>query len=138
MRRVFSQFITGAFLLLIVSLIGTMETARADSTTKPATTTATTQAAINWDEAAKHVGETLTVTGPVVGTHVTAKKQLVLNLGKDYPDTTRFSIMINPGDKEELSESTYKGKTVTVTGKIALYRKAPEVICKSADVTIAP
>jgi DNA/RNA endonuclease YhcR with UshA esterase domain len=137
MRRVFSQFITGAFLLLIVCLIGTMDTARADSTTKPATTTATTQA-INWDEAAKHVGETLTITGPVVGTHITSKKQLVLNLGKDYPDVTRFSIMINPDDKEELSEATYKGKTVTVTGKITLYRKAPEVICKTADVKIAP
>jgi DNA/RNA endonuclease YhcR with UshA esterase domain len=111
-----------------------VEQAKAAPATQPATTQSS--ASITWDQAANHVGETVTVTGPVVGTHMTAKKQLILNLGKDYPDVTRFSIMIDPVDKETLSEDTYKGKTVTVTGKIILYRKAPEIIGKSADVTI--
>jgi DNA/RNA endonuclease YhcR with UshA esterase domain len=118
--------------------IGNMNRAGAASTTQSAATTTAATPAITWDEAAKHVDETVTVTGPVVGTHVTSTKALVLNIGKDYPDPARFSVMITPKDKEELSEDSYKGKTVTVTGKIVLYKKVPEIKAKSADVTIEP
>jgi DNA/RNA endonuclease YhcR with UshA esterase domain len=104
------------------------------ATTGPATTTAS---AITWDLASKHVGETLTITGPVMGTHVTTGgKSLVLNIGKDFPDPTRFTVMIKTDDKNPASADTYMGKNVTVTGKIELYRKVPEVKVNPADVTI--
>jgi DNA/RNA endonuclease YhcR with UshA esterase domain len=114
---------------------------RAADAVKPpaATQPATTQpVAIKWDQAAKHVGETCTVTGPVVGTHVTKDaKALILNVGKDYQDPAHFSIMISVDDKHPAKEDDYKGKTVTVTGKVELYRKAAEIkVAKAADVTV--
>jgi hypothetical protein len=138
------QLITACGVLSVVAIGLSMDHAFADppatrvTTSQPATGPATTTAsAITWDLASKHVGETLTITGPVMGTHVTTGgKSLVLNIGKDYPDPTRFTIMIKTDDKNPASADTYMGKTVTVTGKIELYRKVPEVKVNPADVTI--
>jgi ATP sulfurylase len=112
----------------------------ADPATQPASTQPTTAPlTINWDEAAKHVGETATVTGPVKGTHVTTNhKSLILNIGKDYPAADRFSVMIAVDDKHPADESAYKDKAVTVTGKIELYRRVPEIKVTGDQVTIAP
>ena len=132
-----NKFACGVLLVLVLG--ASMNRATADApatqpTTGPATTTAS---AITWDLASKHVGETLTVTGPVMGTHTTTGgKSLVLNIGKDFPDPTRFTIMIKTDDKNPASADTYTGKNVTVTGKIELYKKVPEVKVNPADVTI--
>jgi DNA/RNA endonuclease YhcR with UshA esterase domain len=128
-----------------VCFVGTMDRAQADAPTTAPTTSATTgpatttASAISWDEAARHVGETLTVTGPVAGTHVTTGgKSLVLNIGKDFPDPSRFSIMIQLDKDTPATADSFTGKTVTVTGKIELYRKVPEIKAKQADVAIVP
>lgn len=135
--------LTGILSVTAICLIGNMDRVRADSTTQPAAsqpaTTTAAALAIAWDEGAKHVGELVTVTGPVAGTHMTAgNKALLLNLGKDYPDTTRFTVFISLTDKDKVSEDSYKGKTVTATGKIILYKKAPEIKVSLSDVTIEP
>jgi len=106
--------------------------------TMPATGPATTTASvITWDLASKHVGETVTVTGPVIGTHVAnGGKSLILNVGKDYPDPKRFTVMINTTSTAPAVAGTYMGKTISVTGKIELYRRVPEVKVSPADVTI--
>jgi hypothetical protein len=129
--------------IILLSSIGLLTTAQplhADPATQPAATQPTTAAVvIDWDQAAKHVGETATVTGPVKGTHRTSNgKSLILNVGKDYPDPGRFSVMIAIDDKHPADETAYKDKTVTVTGKIELYRKVPEIKVNPSDVTIAP
>jgi hypothetical protein len=103
--------------------------------TGPATTSASVT--ITWDQAAAHVGETVTATGPVIGTHVTTGgSALILNIGKDFPDPTRLSIMIKTDPNNPVSPDTYQDKTVTVTGKIELYRKAAEIKTTPADVII--
>ena len=68
-------------------------------TTEPAPTTAPSSLqAIAWDQAAKHVGETATVTGPVMGVHAFAGgKRVVLNVGKDFPDASRFTVLLTLG-----------------------------------------
>ncbi len=93
--------------------------------------------AIDWSEAGKHVGETVTVTGPVKGTHA-AGSRLVLNVGKDYPAADRFTILMPAADDDAGSpDDLYVGKTVTVTGQVSLYRKVPEIVVKAAaDVTV--
>jgi DNA/RNA endonuclease YhcR with UshA esterase domain len=93
--------------------------------------------AIDWSGAAKHVGETVTVTGPVISTHASnGGKSVSLNIGKDYPATDRFTIFVTT-DKAASADDTYKGKTVTVTGKIVLYKKVPEIKVDEKDVTVA-
>ncbi len=125
--------------------------ARADGTPKPTPTKAaatmpaatmpatTAPVVIKWEEAARHVGQTVTITGPVKGTHVTGNKEaLILNIGKDYPDPARFTVMIATDDKHPAKEADYKDKTVTVTGKVEIYRKVPEIkIAKAGDVVVA-
>jgi hypothetical protein len=138
-----NRWLNGACGLLMVAGFGfcvdrvcadppaTAPAASQPATTGPAVT-------ITWDQAATHVGETVTVTGPVMGTHsITGGKALVLNVGKDYPDAARLTIMIKTDDKNPVSPDTYMGKTVTVTGKVELYRKIPEIKTTPADVTTA-
>jgi len=136
MRRI---FVKTSLTLIAIGTICLGNKSSADDAVKPATMPATTTAAaINWDQAAKHVGETVTVTGPVKGTHVsTGGKTLILNIGKDYPDPGRFSIMIATDAKNPAKADDYTGKTVTVTGKIVLYRNVPEIKAdKAAELTI--
>lgn len=134
MRSAIVQTTLAVLMIGAICLIGSLPKAVGAPATQPATTTAS---AIKWDAASKHVGETATVTGPVMGTHVTGNGEaLILNVGKDYPDPGRFSVMINIDPKHPASEAAYKGKTVTVTGKIELYRKVPEIKAKPSDVTV--
>ena len=126
--------------MLVVGVFG-LSLAVADPQTQPtshpATGPTTSVANITWDQASKHVGETVTVNGPVAGTHVsTAGTALILNVGKDYPDPSRFSVMINTDATHPASADTYSGKNITVTGKIELYRKVPEIKAGPADVTV--
>lgn len=132
-------FSAAAVVVLGIAISGLVlsEAIAAPATQPVSTQPATAPAAINWDAAGKHLGETVTVTGPVMGTHVTTGgKSLVLNVGKDFPDATRFSVMIAVDAKNPVSANTYQGKTVTVTGKIELYRKIPEIKATAADVAI--
>jgi hypothetical protein len=134
------RFVKTACGVLAIGALGLcLNRAIADSpaASQPTSAPTTAAVAITWDQAKDHVGETVTVTGPVKGTHVTTGgKALVLNIGKDYPDTTRLSIMISTNEKNPASADTYKDKTVTVTGKVELYRNSAEIKTKPADVTI--
>jgi DNA/RNA endonuclease YhcR with UshA esterase domain len=129
-----------ASIIASIAFLGIAGALHADPATQPAASQPTTAPiVISWEQAAKHVGETATVTGPVKGTHITSNgKSLILNVGKDYPDPGRFSIMIAIDAKHPADESAYTGKTVTATGKIELYRKVPEVKVNGGEVTIAP
>ena len=102
----------------------------------PTTGPATTQATLTWDQAAQHVGETATVTGPVIGVHAVSGGHVLLNVGKDYPDPSRLTIFLTPGDNAPDPEETYVGKTVSVTGKVETYKKSTEIRAKSEDLTV--
>jgi DNA/RNA endonuclease YhcR with UshA esterase domain len=103
-----------------------------DATTQP-----TTNPSLNWDEAKNHIGETVTVTGPVMGTHaIDSQHALILNIGKDFPDEDRFTAFITGDGDTTPSDDTYNGKTVSVTGKIMLYRKVPEIKASEKDVVV--
>lgn len=110
-----------------------------DATTQPATSQPTTTAAVvPWEEAGKHDGETITVTGPVIGNHTTKNGDLVLNIGKDFPDKTRFTVFIGSKDQDGLPEDKFKDATITVTGKIKMFKEVPEIVVKAKDVVVAP
>jgi hypothetical protein len=89
------------------------------------------QQALTTAEAAKHVGESTTVCGRVVGTRFleSSKGQpTFLNFDKPYPNTP-FTVVIFGKDRGKFSEPerAYKDKAVCVTGKIRDYRGKPEI-----------
>jgi hypothetical protein len=101
--------------------------AQRDETDEPPTS------AISWDEAIDHVGERATVCGPVVGTHWasgSSGKPTFLNLGRDYPSSERFVVIIwedSRANFPEPPEEYYSGKTVCVEGLIIEYEGIAEI-----------
>src|SRR5206468_8199037 len=83
------------------------------------------------EEAAKHVGETATVTGRVDGFHQSGKGNIFLNMGGAYPNQA-FTAFIPSGSAGQFTNAQqYDGKTVSVSGKIQLYKGKPEIIVNS-------
>jgi hypothetical protein len=79
-----------------------------------------------------HIGGTGTVCGEVVSTHYAARSRgqpTFLNLDEPYPRQI-FTIVIRGSDRAKFGEpeSTYRDKSVCVTGRIREYRAVPEVV----------
>lgn len=98
--------------------------------------TPTPSPTINWDEAKYHIGERTTVCGPVVGTHWASGskgKPTFLNIGKDYPDSGRFTVVIwidYRANFPQPPEGYYLGKTICITGLIEPYEGIPQIEAK--------
>jgi micrococcal nuclease len=97
---------------------------------------------IPWSEAINHIGETGTFTGKVVGTRYASDangKPTFLNVGVDYPDTGRLTILIWGGDRGSFPsspESMYTGKTISVTGTVELYDGVAEIRVSSPSQVV--
>ena len=96
---------------------------------------------ISWKDAAKHVGEHKTVEGMIVdskgfvtrGGKGTAS---FLNIGKPYPDPSRFTVVIWPEDRSLFPgepENYYLGKKVRVSGRIGTYKGSPQIILRDPN-----
>jgi hypothetical protein len=88
---------------------------------------------IPWNEAEKHVGETLTVEGYVLGKHCSPTSCL---LAFD-PSFNQFTAVIQAKDFKTFSPDTldakFVGRKVRVKGKIQMLEKKPEIIVSSPD-----
>ena len=79
---------------------------------------------IPWNEAEYHIGEIVTVHGPVVATYyneVIDGGITFLNIGKDYPDPEGFSVWIDSPNRPNFfkaPEIYYSGKNISVLGFI--------------------
>lgn len=88
---------------------------------------------ISWDEAKDHIGERTTVCGSVVDTRWASSskgKPTFLNIGKPYPDSDRFTVVIwidNRANFPQPPEGYYLGKTICVTGLITEYNGIPQI-----------
>lgn len=93
--------------------------------------TANAQTTIPAKEAAKHIGETITITDKLFGgKFFDNTKMTLLDIGGNNPNQA-FTIMIPGEDKSKFKgspEVDYKGKTITVTGKVVDYKGKPEII----------
>jgi len=94
---------------------------------------------IQWHEARKHIGERITVCGPVVSTKwasASGGSPTFLNIGNAYPDTNRFTVVIWKDYRKNfkfLPETYYQGKNICVTGLITEYEGIPEMEVRSQD-----
>jgi hypothetical protein len=112
--------------ILVASLLGAV--AALAIAQAPATYTAT--------EAAKHVGETATVTDRVDGVHQSGKGNIFLNMGGKYPNQA-FTAWIPSASAAQFSNpQQYEGQTVSVSGKITLYHGKPEIIVTNVSQII--
>jgi hypothetical protein len=80
-------------------------------------------------DAAKHVGETVSVKGLVAAVVVARGDRTFINFGKPYPHQS-FSALIQKGPRPRFKDpAKWKGKTITVTGTIQLSsKKTPQIV----------
>lgn len=94
-------------------------TASAQTTTIPA------------KEAAKHIGETVTITDKLFGGKLFDNTKMTLLDVGGYNPNQALTIMIPGEDRSKFKgapEVDYKGKPITVTGKVVDYKGKPEII----------
>lgn len=95
------------------------------------------QGAIDWNEAGQHVGEVVTVFGPVAGASYASESNgapTFINMGAPYPDEGRVSIVIwgeNRSNFPSPPETMYSGKTICVTGEVYVYGNACNIEAQS-------
>ena len=79
-------------------------------------------------EAAKHVGETATVTDKVANVFESNKGNIFLNFGARYPNQV-FTAFIPKDSADQFPNlKELNGRTVSITGKIVLYKGKPEIV----------
>ena len=88
------------------------------------------EGAIEWTDAPAHVGETVTVRGPIVGVEYAEASEgspTFIDMGAAYPDTSRVTVVVWGADRESFPyppETIPVGETFLVTGEIYLYEDA--------------
>jgi len=92
-------------------------------------------AAINWDEAFDHEGETATVVGLVVGVQDMGAGigKYLIYLGDEFTGTIAMILYADAGLFPTLAD--YVGKTIEVTGEIYInvFRSQAEIACTAAS-----
>jgi DNA/RNA endonuclease YhcR with UshA esterase domain len=94
------------------------------------------------EEAAKHIGDTVTVCGKIFGGKYfdqSAKKITLLNMGAAYPKSP-LTIVIDEDNRKNFSsapEDLYNGKNICLTGVVKDFKGKPQIfITKEAEVTV--
>jgi hypothetical protein len=109
----------------VVSILATTPAATPTTTPAPTPTPTPTEPATGgvytWDEAINHIGETATVTGPVIDAvdllALKAGDNFIVGIGKGALAKGAFGIELAV-DRATLPADLYVGKTVSITGKI--------------------
>lgn len=84
---------------------------------------------VSWDQAVNHVGTTQRVCGPLMSTR-TSDDDLFLNIGRDYPDSQRFTIVVwDIGGVKPVSP----GLTICANGPITSYNGVAQIELRSLD-----
>jgi hypothetical protein len=97
---------------------------------------ATCARALLWNSASQAVGRIASIKGLVAGTKWARSSNgspTFLNLGRDYPDPSRFTVLIWIENRASFGtpERRYLGRKICVTGLVQLYRGVPEIIARS-------
>jgi len=88
--------------------------------------------------AAAHVGETATVVGTVATVFRSAKGNVFVNFGADYPHQTFTAVALQPVGRWADGLDSLVGRRVGVRGTIVNYRGRVEIVLERADQIVAP
>ena len=108
-----------------------------------ATAVAAQQPSLTPSQAKDHIGETATVCGVVASARYAASSRgrpTFLNLDKPYPNQL-FTVVIWGEVRPRFSEPperAFDGKRICVTGRIELYRGAPQITVQEPSAIAAP
>lgn len=122
--------VIGLLLILGISIITCSQQSSTPSSSQPSSAT---EVVISWEEAKWHIGERVTVCGPVVGTTYafSSKGQpTFINIGRNYPDPNRFTVVIWGTNRHKFSpppDIYYRGKTICVYGLITEYKGIAQI-----------
>lgn len=114
-------------------------TAAVNDTSTNSKDSQTSTTCINWANAKQHEGEYVRVQGKVVGTNYSSDsngKPTFLDIGLDYPDPDRFTVVIWGEDRKNFShdpETYYLGEEVVVVGVVQIYNGSAEIVISSED-----
>jgi len=78
--------------------------------------------------AAKHVGETATVTDKVDGVHQSGKGNIFLNMGGKYPNEAFTAFIPSSSAAPFSNPQQYEGRVVAVCGKTPLNKGEQEIV----------
>ena len=131
--------------LLLAVLLLSLAACGSSGGTAAAPTASVITDAIPWGEAMGHIGETATIEGPVIAAvyaDTSNGEPTFLNIGRDYPDPDRFTVMIwgdDRGSFPDAPESMYEAKTIRVTGVVSEYDGRAQIEVTSPDaIEIVP
>jgi DNA/RNA endonuclease YhcR with UshA esterase domain len=87
------------------------------------------QSAVPPQEARNHVGEYVTVTGVVSGVgHSSRSNTTFINFGGRFPNHQFTAVIFRSAAASFEDVDGLDGKTVSVTGKVKMYRGKPEIV----------
>ena len=97
----------------------------------PNSSTASCMGAVSWNRASALVGRVATVKGRVAGTFFASSSNgspTFLDLGVDYPNPSRFTVVIWGRDRARFRspERTYRGRTILSAGSSAPTKEWPK------------
>jgi very-short-patch-repair endonuclease len=104
--------------------------------TPPPTPGSSCEVPISWQEAKGLVGQTVALSGPVVGVTSNLKEKgrpTWINIGAPFPATSRLTLVIWGNNIERFGiglATRLQGKTVCALGKVTLYRDSPQIELK--------
>jgi DNA/RNA endonuclease YhcR with UshA esterase domain len=84
-------------------------------------------------DAKTHIGQTVTVEGPVGNVYTARSGMTFINIGGRYPDNAFTAVIFTDDTSKFPDVRSLDGKTVDITGAVSLYRGKPEIILKTAD-----
>ncbi len=86
---------------------------------------------VPWDEAHRHVGETIVVEGEIVNTYNHNDSIVFLNFDNDWQDKFYIPVFDDafPGIPGP-AETFYKNKTLRITGKVTVHKGRPNIEVK--------
>ena len=118
MRSMRALFITAlASMVVLVPFVASGSAATSGSTGSCA-------GAVSWSSASRMIGKIATSDSPTF-----------LNLGRDYPSLSRFTVVIWGENRGRFGtpERTYRGKTICVRGRITSYGGVAEIEATSPN-----
>lgn len=107
--------------------------------TLAAATALVAQTTIPASEAAKHVGERVTVCGSIAGEHTAASSRgtpTFINLDRPYPNQV-FTLLIWGDDQGKVGAVPKTGR-ICATGFITEYRGSPEIVLRDKHSWYVP
>lgn len=84
-------------------------------------------------DAKAHVGQTVTIEGPVGNVSTARSGMTFIDIGGRYPDNAFAAVIFSDDSGKFADVKALNGKVVDVTGAVTLYRGKPEIVLKSAD-----